>query len=69
MRQCSKYRAGTFPAKVQSDRLGPQRIREYQAQLFAKRKLSPGSVTTYLCALRFFYTQTLKKPWSVADTP
>jgi hypothetical protein len=29
------------------DRLGPQHIREYQAHLFAKRKLSPSSVTTY----------------------
>ncbi len=25
------------------DRLGPQHIREYQAHLFAKRKLSPGT--------------------------
>jgi len=44
-------------------------IREYQAYLFTKRKLSPGSVTNHLCALRFFYIQTLKKPWSIADTP
>src|SRR6202163_372487 len=51
------------------DRLGPQHIREYQAYLFTKRKLSPGSVTNHLCALRFFYIQTLKKPWSIADTP
>ena len=51
------------------DRLGPRHIREYQAHLFAKRKLSPGTVTTHLCALRFFYIQTLKRPWSIADTP
>src|SRR5215471_16552905 len=51
------------------DRLGPQHIREYQAYLFTKRKLSPGSVTTHLCALRFFYIQTLKRPWSISDTP
>src|SRR5215470_15796045 len=44
-------------------------IREYQAHLFTKRKLSPGSVATHLCALRFFYIQTLKKPWSIGDTP
>src|SRR6266700_1929129 len=50
------------------DRLGRQHIREYQAYLFTKRKLSPGSVTTHLCALRFFYIQTLKRPWSIADT-
>jgi integrase/recombinase XerD len=51
------------------DRLGPRHIREYQAQLFTVQKLSPGTVTDHLCALRFFYIQTLKKPWSVADTP
>ena len=26
-------------------------------------------MTNHLCALRFFYIQTLKKPWSTADTP
>ena len=41
------------------DRLGPQHIREYQAQLFTVRRLAPGSVTNHLCALRFFYIQTL----------
>jgi len=51
------------------DRLGPQHIREYQAQLFTLHKLTPGSVTNHLCALRFFYIQTLKRPWSIADTP
>ena len=51
------------------DRLGPQHIREYQAQLFTVRKLAPGSVTNHLRALRFFYVQTLKKPWTSADTP
>ena len=51
------------------DRSGRQHIRECQAYLFSKRKLSPGSVTTHLCALRFFYIQTLKRPWSITDTP
>ena len=50
------------------DRLGPRHIREYQAQLFTVHKLTPGSVTN-LCALRFLYIQTLKRPWSIADTP
>ena len=26
-------------------------------------------MTNHLCALRFFYIQTLKRPWSTADTP
>jgi len=51
------------------DRLGPRHIREYQAELFQKRKLSSGTVTIRLAALRFFYTKTLRRAWSVADTP
>ena len=51
------------------DRLGPQHIREYQAELFQKRKLSPGTVAIRLAALRFFYIKTLKKAWSIAETP
>jgi integrase/recombinase XerD len=51
------------------DRLGPQHIREYQAELFQKRKFSPGTVTNRLAALRFFYIKTLKKAWSIAETP
>jgi integrase/recombinase XerD len=49
--------------------LGPRHIREYQAELSQKRKLSPGTVTTRLAALRFFYTKTLKKAWNIAETP
>jgi hypothetical protein len=51
------------------DRLGPRHIREYQAELFQKRKLSPGTVSIRLAALRFFYVKTLKKSWSIAETP
>jgi integrase/recombinase XerD len=51
------------------DRLGPRHIREYQAMLFHKRKLSAGSVAVCLAALRFFYCKTLRRAWSIADTP
>ena len=51
------------------DRLGPQHIRQYQAELFQKRKLSSGTVVIHLAALRFFYTKTLRRQWSIADTP
>jgi len=51
------------------DRLGPRHIREYQAELFQKRKLSPNSVGQHLAALRFFYIKTLHRPWTIADTP
>ena len=51
------------------DRLGPQHIREYQAYLFRQRKLAPSSVTQRLAALRFFFIKTLKRSWSVGETP
>ena len=51
------------------DCLGPKHIREYQSELFKKRKLAASTVTVYLAALRFFYTKTLKKGWSAAETP
>jgi site-specific recombinase XerD len=51
------------------DRLGPRHIREFQAELFQKRKLSPNSVGRHLAALRFFYIKTLKRAWSIAETP
>jgi site-specific recombinase XerD len=53
----------------QPDQLGPEHIREYQAHLFSKRKLAPNTVTQRLAALRFFFVKTLRKPWSVAETP
>jgi site-specific recombinase XerD len=51
------------------DQLTPEHIREYQAYLFRERKLAASTVTQRLAALRFFYTRTIKKAWSVADTP
>ena len=51
------------------EQLGPQHIREYQAALFKKWKLAPNTVNQRLAALRFFYIQTLKQAWSVAETP
>jgi site-specific recombinase XerD len=51
------------------DQLGPEHIREYQAYLFRERKLAARTVAQRLAALRFFFIQTIKKPWSVADTP
>jgi site-specific recombinase XerD len=51
------------------DRLGPKHIREYQSELFTKRKFAASTVTVYLAALRFFYTKTLKSVWSTTETP
>ena len=51
------------------DRLGLEHIRQYQAHLFADRKLDAISVTQQLCALRFFFLKTLKRPWRAEDMP
>jgi len=50
------------------DRLAARHVREYQAELFRKGK-SPGTVRQRLAALRFFYVKTLRRAWSIADTP
>ena len=55
--------------KRRPDELGPEHIREYQAQLFSKRKLAPNTVTQRLAALRFFFVKTLNKPVSANETP
>jgi site-specific recombinase XerD len=51
------------------NQLGPEHIRQYQAHLFGRQKLAPSTVTQHLAALRFFYIKTLRKPWSIAETP
>jgi len=47
--------------------LGPEEIRTYQVYLVRERKLAPSSVEIAVCALRFLYKVTLKKPWCFDD--
>src|ERR1035441_8151920 len=49
--------------------LGPEQIRQYQAHLFTDRKLDANTVAQHLSALRFFFVKTLKRNWSVEETP
>ena len=51
------------------DQLGPAEIRQYVAHLFRDRKLTDNTVNQRVGALRFFYVKTLKKSWSVEETP
>lgn len=51
------------------DALGPEHIRQYQAYLFRERKLAANSVNQRVGALRFFFIRTLKRNWSVEETP
>ena len=51
------------------DQLGPEEIRQYQAHLFTDRKLDANTVCQHLSALRFFFIKTLKRRWTVEETP
>jgi integrase/recombinase XerD len=45
--------------------LGPEDIRAYLVYLTTERHLAPSTVIIAVAALRFLYTVTLQKPWSV----
>src|SRR5439155_8919016 len=47
--------------------LGPDEIRTCQVYPTCERKLAPTSLEIAVCALRFLYKVTLKKPWSFDD--
>ena len=47
--------------------LGPEEIRTYQVYLVEARHLAPSSIEIAVCALRFLYKVTLRRPWSVDD--
>ena len=51
------------------DQLRPEHVREYHAYLLRGRKLDASSVTQQLAALRFFFLKTLKKRWTMDETP
>jgi integrase/recombinase XerD len=53
------------------ERLGPEQIRAYQLYLTNKKKLSTGSITIAISALRFLFRVTLKKigPLSSSSRP
>ena len=45
--------------------LGPEDIRAYQVYLTTEKRLAPSTIIIMVAALRFLYTVTLQKPWSV----
>jgi integrase/recombinase XerD len=47
--------------------LGPEEIRAYQLHLTNERKLAVSSVLIAVAALRFLYTITLKRDWTIED--
>jgi len=51
------------------EQLGLNEVRDYQAQLFRVRNLTPATVAVRLAALRFLFVAVLKRHWTVDDTP
>jgi len=51
------------------DLLGSEQIREYQLYLIKEKGVSLPSYIQAVCALRFFYTNTLHRPVSVDRIP
>lgn len=51
------------------ERLGPEDIQAYQLHMVYEKKLAWGGFNKAVCALRFFYVQTLDRPWLVKHIP
>jgi integrase/recombinase XerD len=51
------------------DLLTPAHIRDYQLYLIQQRQISWGTLVQTVCALRFFYLQTLGRKWMIDFIP
>ncbi len=51
------------------DHLTPHHLRQYQAYLLSERKLQPRTARLHVCALRFFFRKTLRRPLPPDDLP
>src|SRR5215469_10362127 len=51
------------------DQLGAEEIRRYQLFLIQEKKLSWSTYKQIVCALRFFYAKTSKRPFLPEDIP
>ncbi|MDA1055994.1 MAG: site-specific integrase [Planctomycetota bacterium] len=49
--------------------LGPEQIREFQLWLIQVNNASWSQFNQAVCSLRFLYTVTIPRPWSVAMIP
>jgi len=53
--------------RISPDRLGPPEIRAWQIYLAQDKRLAASSISVAVAALRFLYTVTLRRPWTVED--
>jgi len=52
---------------VSPDQLTEEELRQYLLFLHTERHLSRASCTIALCAVKFFYEQTLQRQWAILD--
>jgi integrase len=52
---------------VSPDQLSDEEIRQYFVFLHTEKRLSRASCTIALCAIKFFYEHTLRRPWERLD--
>lgn len=53
--------------RTSPDRLGPREIRAWQIYLARDKRLAASSISVAVAALRFLYTVTLRRPWTIKD--
>jgi integrase/recombinase XerD len=53
--------------RISPDRLGPPEIRAWQIYLAQDKRLAASSISVAVAALRFLYTVTLRRAWSIKD--
>ena len=49
------------------DQLTEEQVRQYLVHLSTVQKVARGTHTIALCGIRFFYKETLARPWTVLD--
>jgi integrase len=52
---------------VSPDQLSEEELRQYFVFLHTEKRLSRASCTIALCAIKFFYEQTLQRHWAILD--
>jgi site-specific recombinase XerD len=49
------------------DQLSEEQVRQYLLHLSTVQKVARGTHTIALCGIKFFYKETLARPWNVLD--
>ncbi len=47
------------------DKLGDEELRQYFLYLTNEKKIARPTATIALCGIKFFYEQTLHRPWAI----